>query len=413
MTNRPFRPFDHAKDMKAVQRIWQEVGWIEDDEDELEATSEFFKTGHTEVATIDDRAECSVHWTPGSVQYQDKTLTMGAVTAVTTSHLARKLGFARELTARSLAAQRREGMVVSALGMFDQGFYNKVGYGTGPYVNEIQFDPTTLNVESGFRPPRRLSADDYEQVHTALTNRRKFHGAAILNPPEMVKAEMQWTENPFGLGYFDGPDGTLSHFIWGEMKGEHGPYNINARAYQTTEQLMELLALMKSLGDQVNSFVLPEFGEFQFQDLLKLPFRTSRSTGGGKHAHQFKAYAYWQMRILDLEACMAATSLPGADCRFNLELKDPVTDILTPEDGWQGETGEYTIELGETCSASPGATTGLMNLTASINAFSRLWFGIRPASHLAITDDLAGPDDLISLLDQSFSLPSPDFGWDF
>ena len=34
MTNRPFRPFDFDRDLKAVQRIWIECGWIDDEDDE-------------------------------------------------------------------------------------------------------------------------------------------------------------------------------------------------------------------------------------------------------------------------------------------------------------------------------------------------------------------------------------------
>lgn len=413
MTNAPFRPFDFERDIKAVQRIWMEVGWLRGDTDELEAAAEFFKTGHTEVGTIDNRAECCVHWTPGTIQYQNETLPLGAVTAVTTSHLARKLGFAKALTARSLAAQANSGLAISVLGMFDQGFYDKVGFGTGPYVNEIQFDPATLAIDSDFRPPKRLLPGDFEAVYTALVNRRKYHGSVVLNPSAMVKADMALTEKPFGLGYFDGPGGTLSHFIWGAMEGEHGPYRINARAYRSRAQLMELLALVKSLGDQVNSFIIAEFGDFQFQDVIRLPFRTGRSTRGGAHAHQFSAYAYWQMRILDLQACLEATSLPHTDLSFNLSLFDPVSEFLSPDDRWTGVAGDYTVRLSSVCTIAGGATAGLPTLKASINAFSRLWFGIRPASHLLVTDSLQADDKLINSLDFAFNLPRPDFGWDF
>jgi len=57
----------------------------------------------------------------------------------------------------------------------------------------------------------------------------------------------------------------MSHFIWGEMKNGHGPYEITARAYQNDQQLMELLALIRSLGDQVNSIKMLEFGDFNFR----------------------------------------------------------------------------------------------------------------------------------------------------
>lgn len=414
MTNRPFRPLDYDRDIKHIERIWIECGWIDDDEDDRKITSGFFRHGQTEVATIDDRAECSVHWTPGQVQYQDECLPMGAVSAVTTSHVARQQGFAKELTARSLARQHQEGFLVSALGMFDQGFYNKVGFGTGPYEVLVQFDPSTLQVNSGFRPPRRLTAEDYKSMHQALLNRRKTHGATDLLPPESVLAELKWTEKPFGLGYFDGPNGSLSHFIWGDMKDEHGPYEITARAYQNDEQLLELLALIRSLGDQVNSMNMLEFGDFQLQDLLKQPFRTRRSTRGGKHEQIHQSLAYWQMRILNLHDCLARTHFTGGPgVRFNLSLTDPLNDILDNEFEWQGLSGDYVISLGEECSLSAGHDKHLPVLKASISALSRLWFGVRPASHLAFSDDLQGPLALIKALDELIRLPTPHFGWDF
>ena len=64
MTNHPFRALDHERDIKAIQRIWIECGCIGDEDDDKKIVSDFFKTGETEVAAIDDTAECSVHWTP-------------------------------------------------------------------------------------------------------------------------------------------------------------------------------------------------------------------------------------------------------------------------------------------------------------------------------------------------------------
>ena len=413
MTNRPFRPFDHERDINAVKRIFMEVGWLDDNDDALAVLSNHLLAGETEVATINDEAECSVHWTPGTIQYQAETLLLGIVASVTTSHIARKLGFAKELTARSLARQFDQGMAVSALGMFDQGFYNKVGYGTGSYEHIMQFDPATLQVDHPFRPPTRLSSGNFADIHHALVHRQKFHGSVVIYPASIVEAEMCWTEHPFGLGYFDGPDKTLTHFIWGTMKGEHGPYEIAMRAYQNPEQLMELLALIKSLGDQVNSFRVVEFGEIQLQDLLRQPFRIGRSTKGGIFEQSHQTTAFWQMRILNLEACLASTHLPGPGVRFNLALTDPVTDILAGESHWAGLTGNWVITLGEESKASIGVESGLPTLRATVNAFSRMWLGVRPASSLAVTDELQASPGLLAALDQVLRLPEPHCGWEF
>lgn len=413
MTNRPFRPLEYDRDIKAIQRIWIECGWIDDEEAERGLVEKFFKTGETEVATINDEAECSVHWCPGTMCYQDEKLDLGAVTAVTTSHIARKLGFAKELTARSLVRQYEAGMDISALGMFDQGFYNKVGYGSGPYEMLVQFDPTTLTVDAPFRPPVRLTKAHHQEMHQALCDRRKYHGGVVLNSPELVQAEIGWTEKPFGLGYFDGPNGSLSHFIWGNMKDEHGPYEIFMRAYQTNEQLLELLALIKSLGDQVSSFSTLEFGEFQLQDLLRQPFRTRRASKGSKHEQGHRGIAYWQLRMLNLDSCLAKTHLPGPGVRFNLQLKDPLDDILGDDSSWRGITGNYVVDLGQESSIKKGSEKSLPLLKSTVNAFSRMWLGVRPASNIAITDDFDADPELIADLDRAVRLPRPHFGWDF
>ncbi len=176
-----FRDFDANKDMEAVKRIWQECGWV--DESEAKWVEDFFGVGTALVATIDGEAECAVHSTPGTIRYQDESLPLGAVTGVTTSRTARKTGFARQLTARLLARQVDEGCAVSALGMFDQGFYDKVGYGSGAYEQWITFDPATLTLDHPFRPPKRLTPKDYEAIHTCMRARRKPHGGVDLIPP--------------------------------------------------------------------------------------------------------------------------------------------------------------------------------------------------------------------------------------
>jgi predicted acetyltransferase len=409
-----YRDYDPDKDFPAVRRIWKEVGWIKDEETDGTYLDGFFRAANDAlVATIDGDAECAVHSTHGEILYLDEPLSLGGVTAVTTSRISRKLGFARELTAQLLARQADAGMEISALGMFEQGFYNKLGFGTGAYENRIRFDPATLTVDDDFRPPRRLRQRDYEQVHTALCNRTRGHGGVTLSMPEMLRLEMGLTPEPFGLGYFDGPGGTLSHFIWGVANGEHGPYVIKFSAWQSSEQLLELLALIKSLGDQVNQVSMLENNQIQLQDLLKQPIRHRRSTRGGEFVNESRSVAFWQIRMLDIEACLAKTHLNTPTLRFNLELTDPVTDFLVSGSNWRGLSGDYVIQLGAQSSAETGTDKSLPTLRAGVGAFSRLWFGIRPASSLSITDNLQGDAALIEDLDATLRLPKPHPGWEF
>jgi hypothetical protein len=52
-------------------------------------------------------------------------------------------------------------------------------------------------------------------------------------------------------------------------------------------------------------------------------------------------------------------------------------------------------------------------MDASVNAFSRLWFGVQPATGLRLTDDLGGPPELLSALDRALLLPPMRPGWQF
>ena len=80
---------------------------------------------------------------------------------------------------------------------------------------------------------------------------------------------------------------------------------------------------------------------------------------------------------------------------------------------WKGAGGEYVVELGRDSGAERGRDASLSTLKASINAFSRVWLGVRPATGLAVTDDLEGPRDLLEALDDAFRLPEPVRDWDF
>jgi predicted acetyltransferase len=170
---------------------------------------------------------------------------------------------------------------------------------------------------------------------------------------------------------------------------------------------------MRSLGDQVSTIQLLEPGDIQLQDLLKQPMRNRLNSKGSEQENISTAEACWQLRILDLPACLAKTYLPTAGLRFNLKLTDPAPALLDEDHSWTGCGGDYVITLGPTSSVEPGIKSDLPTLKATIGAFSRLWFGIRPASSLAATDELQGPDELLQSLDREVRLPAAHFGWEF
>ena len=143
--------------------------------------------------------------------------------AVTTSRVARKQGLAGRLTAQAIALDVADGAAVSALGIFEQGFYNRLGFGNGSYEHWIRFDPATLQVSSPARSPKRLTREHARQMFDAIQRRTRGHGAINLHSPSYLESELIWDKSDFGLGYFDGEDGALSHFIWFNAKEKMAP----------------------------------------------------------------------------------------------------------------------------------------------------------------------------------------------
>ncbi len=409
------RPYNRETDFEGVARIWREIGWIDaGNDDQEEALKLFANDFDGVVAELDGSPECYVATGNGSILHLADELPFSGVMAVTTSHLVRRQGLARRLAAQSVAREAAAGAAVSGLGMFDQGYYNRLGYGTGPYEYWHSLDPSALRVPVSPRVPKRLTRDDWEAVHTSRRNRAHGHGAVNFDAQAATRAEMFWADKGFGLGYADGPNGEITHHLWFSAKSmEFGPLTVWWMAYQTTGQFLELMALLVHLGDNVQLVRLREPAGIQIQDLIDRPFRKRRMTEKSDYENRTRATAYWQMRICDLDACIAATHLAGEAVRFNLELTDPIEPLVDDDSPWRGVGGEYVVTLGPESEVSAGSEPGLPTLTAGVGAFTRMWLGVRPASGLAVTDELVGSPDLLSSLDRLLRLPTPKPDWDF
>lgn len=407
------RPYESKRDAKACRRIWQEVGWIS--EEPTEALDWLWTHGGSAfVAELNGEAECLVTSAPGDLRYQSETLPFACITSVATSRVGRRQGLALHTTAFALAQAADAGALVVGLGMFEQGFYNRLGFGTGTYEHYATLPLQELNIDGTPRPPLRLSQEDWEAIHMARLRRRRTHGSVSLFAAAHTRSRMYSGGNKaFGLGYADHPDGSLSHLIWAVPYNVHsGPYDIRYCIYQTREQFLELLALLKALGDQIHTIRISEPTDIQLQDFIRQPFRLQALTAGSSHHINIRASAPWQMRMCDVPACLAHTHFPGAPVRFNLQLDDPVERYVPADSSWRGVAGEYIVTLGPQSEAKWGQETGLPTMRASVNAFTRLWLGVRPASGLAITDEIVAPLELLESLDNLIRLPQPHPDWD-
>ena len=88
-------------------------------------------------------------------------------------------------------------------------------------------------------------------------------------------------------------------------------------------------------------------------------------------------------------------------------------DFVPENVKWKGIQGDYIISLGKECSAEAGSKEGLQTLKASVGAFTRLWYGILPASSLVYSDGITAAKKLLKKLDEAFLLPPAHVDWGF
>jgi predicted acetyltransferase len=404
-----FRPFDPERDREATRRIWREVGWH--DGKDTASMDVYVDASRALVGEVDGQAECLVLSMPGTLRYLGADLSFAGVMGVTTSLLARGQGLATGLTARLVAEDAAAGALVSGLGMFEQGFYDRLGFGSGGYDLTVTFDPADLTVGRPARVPRRLTKADGPAIHAARLRRHRGHGAVSITPLAGTVEEELAHADGYGLGFGDGD--SLTHGLWLSLvDGKSAHYRVRFLFARDGEDVLDVLRLLRSLADQVRQVSMREPLGIQLQDLLAHPLR-SAAAAQDHHRTTVRGLAKWQMRLNDLPGCLAATSLSGPEAAFNVELTDPITDHLPADQPWRGVAGRYAVHLGARSSAERGWADDLPLLTASVNAFTRLWLGVRPATGLAVTDDLAAPPELLRALDISLRLPQPHPDWDF
>ncbi len=410
-----FRAYDESCDKSAAHRIWYECGWLR--EDDTAALDTFLQCCRSHVALIDGEPECLVQTAMGTVRYLTENLPWSCVLSVTTSRIARKQSFALKLTAQAIAADVADGVIVAGLGMFEQGYYDQLGFGSGGYVRMFGINPAKLKVKGASRVPKRLTKDDYEAMAANRVRCATYHGSVTANSPLVTRAAIEeGRKSDFGLGFADGPNGELTHHLWMYLRGkaESGPYTVGWMAWETREQFLELLGLIKNLSDQVHLVWVRETHSLQLQDLIDRPFQDRLLTANSDFDCRARPCAFWQMRICDLAKCLEKTHLNcSADLRFNLKLSDPIEDHLPSDAPWRGVAGEYVVTLGRSSGCEAGSDASLPTLTTSVGAFTRLWLGVRPASSLNITDDLQGSRELLEQLDETLRVPEPETGCNF
>ncbi len=408
--------FSYERDMEDVLRVWTETGWFDGEDRERKYIESFFQAndGRSVVARLNGHAESVVHRALGTMHFDQTQVSLGGVTAVTTSRIARRLRFASRLTARTVAHLGDEGVAVALLGMFEQGFYDRFGFGVGPYENRVFVYPGDLDVPVRYRTPERLDFDEQiDEIHEAMVNRMPRHGGIVVGGERFTKAGSQLEDEISTYGYRT--DGVLTHFLSVLTKGENGPDRVIRMAYETKQQCFELLRLIQEWGDQVDCIRFVEPVWMQVQDFMKQPGREYRRTKDTPNAMKIDADAWWQLRIVDLDMCIKAMRVPSTDLSVIVELEDPIEPHLIQsgyEGDWKPLSGTWRLSFGSAQGAERVEAMPDVDLRTSVNALSRWWLGVVSANTLHAMGQFQSEPDVVEALDAlTAHLPTPQIGW--
>jgi hypothetical protein len=416
-------PFDFDRDMESVLRIWHETGWYDGEDRQRAQIKAFFKAneGRSLVARLDGQAESVVHCTLGSMRYGTapaaREISVGAITAVTTSRVARKLGAASRLTARTIAEMGDDGAAVALLGMFEQGFYDRFGFGVGPYEHNVWAYPGSLRVPAEYRTPERFDFEHHsDELHEAVVSRYRTHGGVVIGGERSTATVVNLDQQVSVYGYRT--EGSISHWMAVEHTEEFGPDRVVAWAFQSPQQCLELLRLVQEWGDQVDLIRFIEPAWMQAQDFDADPVHNYRRTKGSKVHVRTDADAWWQVRIVNMDTCIAAMEPVAEPFEVVAEIEDPVADHLADSGysgSWEPLSGVWRLSFGRQHRAERLADTSRnVDLRTSVNALSRWWLGVLPASSLGVIRQMDASHDLLRLLDPlTAQLPRPHPGWDF
>ena len=153
------RHYDPGRDKDAMLRIWREIGWIEDKKSHTEGLDLYLEACRTRVSEVHGEAEIAVSMLDGTMRVLEQELPLAIVAGVYTGRVGRQQGQATKLTAQCVAEDAAGGAAIATLGIFDAGFYDRLGFGSSMKMRVATFDPRALKVPRATRPPLRMGVE--------------------------------------------------------------------------------------------------------------------------------------------------------------------------------------------------------------------------------------------------------------
>jgi predicted acetyltransferase len=318
-----------------------------------------------------------------------KSVPMLGIAGVAVVPEARRQGHALALVRQSLHEARERGVAVSTLYPATFALYRKAGYEiAGSYCRTTARLDSFAAIRSNLEASAVMAEDtpDIEQLYRDVAAGRPGYldrctmiWRRVREPEDAVKAFV--VRGAHGLEAY----AYFSHFREGGAT-DHDLLlrgGLIARSRAGFDRVLSLLASHRSVAQRAFWYGAPHDAR-----LFILPERGFR----------VETEAHWMLRLVDVDAALAARGYPPLDASFDLNVDDPFLPQNSGRRRLQLHAGKAAVE--------PGAGDGAVAL--SINALGPLYSGFVSASELARAGLLKAPPRDLALLDVAFcSAPAP------
>ena len=338
------------------------------------------------VTRIDGDAECMVVWrTRPKSDISRKDLPFSAVAGRPSHPASHENKGLAGTTHRTLGRTRskRRAHSYQGLSFFEQGYYDRLGFGTAQYEDWIGFDPALLNVPFPARPPKTIHHRRLRtRMHQSRLASKKTNTAFVTFPdPNMdPQRQMRHQERLRPRATSTKPQ-TKSHTTSGAATTtmqNTAPTSSNGWLTRPPEQFLELMGIIRSpRRSSPNDQHEPAPPHPDTRPPQRNPSKTEWTTSKSKFATFSRSH-----RLL-AKPHQRPTQMPRKNTpprapttQFNLQLTDPIDDFLPEDETWKSTTGPIHHHPRTRILRDPRHTKKTsQTLKTTTSAFSRMWLG--------------------------------------
>lgn len=339
----------------------------------------------------------------GAMQLHDFVMQMhsvkvkaGGVGFVAVDFLHKKEKVGKHLILQYLDHYAKQGYPMAILYAFRTDFYQQMGFGFGPKMNQYRLAPTQLPKGPSKSNVVYLTAQSVEglaEFHQRFMD--KTHGFIAKSAAEIEG----WFKSPDTrvLGYYD--NGVLRGYVLFKFKS-HNPQNFGSNDihiteffYETPQALSELMTMLHSQADQIRTVIINTQDEY-FSHLIA----DARNQSDHVMPHVYHetnlqgvGLMYRVLSVRGLFEALAEHNFQNVSVRVKLSIRDSFypendgTTIVHFDSGTarvMDETAAYDVEVSMDVAHFSSLVMGVLPLRVLVN------YGLATVSNSEYTDTL-------------------------